>query len=228
MPCRNRNGVWPPRYERNWAPHPARALPRTAQAEWQRCVLDAVAAGELHRTTGTVLLAFSRASSSQLEDVWIAQATVAGQLGLAESTVCHHVTIAKRLGWLAVQHRNRIDHGLVLAMSNVTRFELPAHWQQRLDEQRQERRAAQTRARRDAKRSGPRATGSRAEPQRLVREDERSQAASVGAGLARSSGTETFEQGVGELEETFAGRAELYLVAYDSFTETWKTVRQNK
>ncbi|MFV0451137.1 MAG: hypothetical protein ACK5LS_02660, partial [Propioniciclava sp.] len=102
MPCRNRNGIWPPRYQRNWEPHPARSLPRTAQAEWQRCVLDAVAAGEIHRTTGPVLLAFSRASSGQLEDVWIAQATVAGQLGLAESTVCHHVTIAKRLGWLAV------------------------------------------------------------------------------------------------------------------------------
>src|SRR3954469_22134791 len=126
--CANRNGVWPPLYKRQWQPHPARSLPVTAQREWYRCVQDAVAAGELHRTTGQVLHAFARASGDRLEDVWIGQATVAAQLGLAASTVCHHVALAKEAGWLAVQHRNRIDQGMVLAMTNVTRMELPAAW----------------------------------------------------------------------------------------------------
>src|SRR5215203_4338265 len=109
--CANRNGMWPPIYKRQWEPHPTRSLDKFAQQRFYRCVQDAVAARELHRTTGDVILMFARASDDCLSDVWISQATIAEKLDLAESTVCHHVATAKRLGWLTVQHRNRIDNG---------------------------------------------------------------------------------------------------------------------
>src|SRR3954471_9796430 len=146
--CANRNGMWPPIYKRQWAPHPPRSLDKLAQQRFYRCVQDAVAERELHRTTGDVLLLFARNSDDRLSDVWISQATIAEKLGLAESTVCHHVAKAKRLGWLVVQHRNRIDHGFVIGMSNMTRLQLPEHWQDRLDEQRRDRTATKTRSRR--------------------------------------------------------------------------------
>jgi hypothetical protein len=91
-----------------------------------------------------VLLAFSRASSNRLADMWIAQATVAERLDLAPSTVCHHVAAAKQAGWIVVQHRNRIDNGMVVGMSNVTRLEFPVQWRTKLDEQRRQRAAERT------------------------------------------------------------------------------------
>src|SRR4051794_13735011 len=146
--CSNRNGVWPPLYKRQWNPHPTRSLDKFAQQRFVRCVLDAVADGELHRTTGNVLLVFARASDDRLSDPWIAQATVAARLGLGESTVCHHVATAKRLGWVVVQPRTRIDTGTVRAMSNTPRLQLPQQGQDRLDAQQAQRRAEQTRQRR--------------------------------------------------------------------------------
>jgi hypothetical protein len=225
--CNNRNGIWPPLYKRQWNPHPPRSLPNTAQAEWQRCVLDAVAAGELHRTTGAVLLAFSRRSSNRHEDVWIAQATVGEHVGLAASTVCHHVAAAKRAGWLAVQHRNRIDNGFVTGMSNLTRFELPAHWRNKLDEQRRERDAARTRERRSrpGRTTGGHNDRRRAEQPRPMATPA-THAASAGAAVARTAAS--FEDGRLQLENEYRGRADLYEAAYDSFVEIWKKVRLNE
>lgn len=233
--CANRNGIWPPRYERQWEPHPPHpmsALGKTAQRQFIRCVLDAVAAGELHRTTGNVLLAFARASDDLLTDPWIAQATVGQRLGLAASTVCHHVTVAKRLGWVAVQHRNRIDNGFVVGMSNITRLMLPKHWHDRLDEQRRHAQAERTaRRRRGGGRATPAAVGraDRGPVVRPVRWSEVNQAASTGAAKAWSASTTSFEQGRLELEAEFHGQpAHLYESAYDAFVEKWKTVRQNE
>jgi TolA-binding protein len=198
--------------------------------------LDAVAGGELHRTTGNVLLAFARASDDRLSDPWIAQATVAARLGLGESTVCHHVATAKRLGWVMVQHRNRIDNGLVRAMSNVTRLQLPQHWQDRLAAQQAQRRAEQTRQRRQRNRPG-RVTQPNGGERRgsghggehgPVYATAAQQAASTGAARARSASTSTFEQGRAELEAAYTGQPELYEAAYDAFVETWKTVRINE
>lgn len=223
-------------YTRQWSPHPSRSLDRFAQQRFVRCVLDAVADGELHRTTGNVLLAFARASDDRLADPWIAQATVAERLGLGESTVCHHVATAKRLGWVVVQHRNRIDNGMVRAMSNVTRLVLPPQWQARLDAQQVQRRADQTRQRRqrnphgrvtDPHTPGPRGS-SRDGGQGPVYATATQQAASAGAAQALSASTTTFEQGRAELEAEYAGRADLYEAAYDTFAETWKTVRINE
>jgi hypothetical protein len=234
--CSNRNGVWPPLYKRQWNPHPARSLDKFAQQRFVRCVLDAVAGGELHRTTGNVLLAFARASDDRLSDPWIAQATVAARLGLGESTVCHHVATAKRLGWVMVQHRNRIDNGLVRAMSNVTRLQLPQHWQDRLAAQQAQRRAEQTRQRRQRNRPG-RVTQPNGGERRgsghggehgPVYATAAQQAASTGAARARSASTSTFEQGRAELEAAYTGQPELYEAAYDAFVETWKTVRINE
>jgi hypothetical protein len=226
--CRNRNGIWPPLYKRQWSPHPPRSLPNTAQAEWQRCVLDAVAAGELHRTTGAVLLAFSRRSGNRHEDVWVAQGTVGGHVGLAASTVCHHVAAAKRAGWLAVQHRNRIDNGFVTGMSNLTRFELPAHWRAKLDEQRRERDAARTRQRRNrpGRTTGADTDRRRGDGQLRPMATPATQAASAGAAIARTAAS--FEDGRLQLENEYRGRAELYEAAYDSFVEIWKKVRLNE
>lgn len=229
-PCPNRNGIWPPQYKRQWDPHPPRSLANTAQAEWQRCVLDAVAGGELHRTTGAVLLALARPSDNRLGDVWIAQATVGQHLGLAPSTVCHHVAAAKRAGWVAVQHRNRIDNGVVLGMSNVTRFELPAHWRAKLDEQRHERDAARARQRRQrpGRTTEPSHARRREEPPGPGRATPETQASSAGAAAARSADTTSFEAGRQGLEDEFRGRPHLYEAAYDSFVETWKKVRLNE
>src|SRR4051812_5838606 len=74
--CPNQNGLWPPIYKRQWAPHPVRSLDKLAQQRFYRCVQDALAARELHRTTGDVLLSFARASNDRLSDVWISQATI--------------------------------------------------------------------------------------------------------------------------------------------------------
>jgi hypothetical protein len=225
-PCSNRNGIWPPRYQRNWAPHPHRSLANTAQAEWQRCVHDAVAAGELHRTTGAVLLAFCRASDNRLDDVWVAQSTIGERLQLATSTVCHHVTIAKRAGWLAVQHRNRVDHGIPVAMTNLTRFELPQHWRDQLDQQRRERDARRAATRR----SSSARHGRTSEPpqQQAVRATPETHAASAGAATARSASTTDFDAGRRELEQSYAGQPHLFEAAFDAFVSTWNTVRRNE
>jgi hypothetical protein len=226
--CPNRNGVWPPLYKRQWNPHPPRSQSNNAQVEWQRCVHDAVAAGELHRTTGAVLLAFCRASSNRLDDVWIAQATVAGRLGLAASTVCHHVAAAKHAGWIQVQHRNRIDNGVVVGMSNVTRLELPAQWRTKLDEQRRQRAADRTR---DRRRQPGRHTPRPHQPvdNRPPSPTPADHAAGVGAAIARAASTLDFEDGRRQVAEQFHGQSPgLYEAAYDSFVETWKTVRLNQ
>jgi hypothetical protein len=200
-------------------------------------VLDAVAGGELHRTTGNVLLAFARASDDHLSDPWIAQATVAARLGLGESTVCHHVATAKRLGWVVVQHRNRIDNGIVRAMSNVTRLQLPQHWQDRVDTQQAQRRAEQTRRRRLRRQHGRvtppkvgerRGSGGRAVEEGPAYATAAQQAASTGAARAMSASTVTFEQGRAELEAEYRGQPHLYEAAYDAFVEKWKTVRINE
>jgi hypothetical protein len=234
--CANRNGVWPPLYKRQWNPHPARSLDKFAQQRFVRCVLDAVADGELHRTTGNVLLAFARASDDRLSDPWIAQATVAARLGLGESTVCHHVATAKRLGWVVVQHRNRIDNGMVRAMSNVTRLQLPQPWHDRLAAHQAERRAEQTRQRRQrnphgrvtAPKAGERRASGPGSEQGPVYATAAQQAASAGVAQARSASTTTFEQGRAELEAAYPGQPDLYEAAYDAFVEMWKTVRINE
>jgi hypothetical protein len=230
--CPNRNGMWPPIYKRQWAPHPTRSLDKLAQQRFYRCVQDAVAERELHRTTGDVLLLFARASDDRLSDVWISQATIADKLGLAESTVCHHVAKAKRLGWLVVQHRNRIDNGFVIGMSNMTRLQLPEHWQDRLDEERRERTAtkASERRRRPARTTEPtrprtRHVYSHQEP---VHPTAAHHAASAGAAVARSASTTSFEQGRQQLADEYAGKPDLYEAAYDSFVEIWKKVRLNE
>ena len=228
--CPNRNGVWPPIYKRLWDPHPFRSGSNNAQAEWQRCVQDAVAAGELHRTTGQVLLAFCRQSDNRLKDVWIAQATVGERLGLAASTVCHHVAKAKRAGWVTVQHRNRIDNGMVVGMSNMTRLELPEPWRTKLDEQR-------------GKKVADRAAERREQPGRHTPRQRRPNdpndnrpdsptpshhAANFGAAMARMASTKTFEDGRRLIAEEFKGQPDLYEAAYDSFSEIWRTVRLNE
>ena len=229
--CPNRNGMWPPIYKRHWDPHPARSLDKLAQQRYYRCVQDAVADRELHRTTGDVILAFARASDDRLSDVWISQATVAARLELAESTVCHHVAKAKQLGWLVVQHRNRIDNGFVVGMSNNTRLTLPDHWQERLDEQRRERTAKQTSERR--RHPGRTTAPTRSQPkqghnQEPVHHTPAHSAASAGAALAQSASTTSFEHGLEQLDEMYAGQPNLYEAAYDEFVEIWKKVRQNK
>lgn len=129
QPCNNRNGFWPPIYERQYDPLPPRSLDRNAQHRYARHLQDAVAKGEMHRTTADVIMVFWRRSDNYLEDVWCSQAYVAESLGLDEDTVNHHVAIAKQLGWLLVQHRNRISRGEWHAMSNITRLTLPPQWQ---------------------------------------------------------------------------------------------------
>ena len=229
QPCANRNGIWPPIYTRHWTPHPARSLGKTAQGEWQRCVQDAVAGGELHRTTGSVLLALCRFSDDRLDDVWPAQVTVAQRLALAASTVCHHVTLARRAGWLVVQHRNRIDHGQRLAMTNVTRFQLPARWVEQLETQRQQRaeRRHQERAARPG-RTTPRHT-----PTPAAGEDGRARTwtpamHAAGFGAAQARVAPDFETGRRVLEDEFAGAPGDYEAAYEQYAATWRTVRQNE
>jgi hypothetical protein len=229
--CPNRNGEWPPLYKRQWDPHPARSLDKLARERFQRCVLDAVEADEIHRTTGQILLAFAHASDKSLTDVWISQRTVGQRLKLAESTVCHHVAKAKRAGWIAVQHRNRIDNGMVHAMSNVTRLQLPLHWQDQVDEQRRERVARQTRDRRARGRVGSpthRRDTTPASAHKPAHRSEAQLAASTGAATARSASTATFEQGREELEEQFLGRPDLFEAAYDEFVNVWRTIRKNE
>ncbi len=226
--CSNRNGVWPPAYKRQWNPHPPRSLANNAQAQWQRCVQDAVAAGELHRTTGAVLLALSRPSDSRLNDVWIAQATIGEHLGLAPSTVCHHVAIAKRCGWVAVQHRNRIDNGVVVGMSNVTRFEFPEQWRTMLDEQHRSRVAAQARTRRRQSHRTTAPSHQDSDEPRRPSPSPHTHAADAGAAVARLATTTDFEHGRRQLADLYSGQPGLYEAAYDSFVETWKTVRRNE
>lgn len=230
--CPNRNGLWPPIYKRQWQPHPPRSLDKLAQQRFYRCVQDAVAERELHRTTGDVLLLFARASDDRLSDVWISQATIAEKLDLAESTVCHHVAKAKRLGWLIVQHRNRIDNGFVVGMSNMTRLQLPDHWQGRLDQQRRDRTATKTRERRrrpeqttEPPRPRARQGSSHQQP---VHPTPAHHAASAGAAVARSASTTSFEQGRRQLADEYVGRPDLYEAAYDSFVEIWKKIRLNE
>ena len=233
--CTNRNGIWPPLYKRQYQPHPTRSQHKYAQREWERCVRDAVAGGELHRTTGDVLLAFSRASDDQHGDVWIGQATVGQRLGLAPSTVCHHMTIAKRTGWIAVQHRNRIDNGVVLGMTNVTRFELPDHWREQLAQDARDRRARQTRERRGTQRNGRTTPAARTAPTVAttlpspqagpVYATEAQQADATGAAVARSADTKTFEQGRQQLENQYAGQPALYERAYASYVDAWQRHR---
>jgi hypothetical protein len=228
--CANRNGIWPPLYKRQWQPHPTRSQSRQAQREWERCVRDAVADGELHRTTGDVLLAFSRASDDQHNDVWIGQTTVGQRLGLAASTVCHHMTVARRAGWVAVQHRNRIDHGVVLGMTNITRFELPEHWRERLLQQTRDRRAQQTQERRT------RVNGRVTEPSTKAPPptdrglgpnyaNDAQQADTTGAAIALSADTTTFEQGRQQLENQYLGQPQLYERAYAAYVDTWQRRR---
>jgi hypothetical protein len=230
--CANRNGLWPPIYKRQWTPHPPRSLDKLAQQRFYRCVQDAVAERELHRTTGDVLLLFARVSDDRLSDVWISQATIAEKLGLAESTVCHHVAKAKRLGWLVVQHRNRIDNGFVIGMSNMTRLQLPERWQDRLDEQRRERTATKTRERRRRPGQTTEPNHSRATQahshQEPVHPTAAHHAASAGAAVARSASTTSFEQGRQQLADEYVGKPDMYQAAYDSFVDIWKKVRLNE
>lgn len=129
VPCGNRNGFWPPLYQRQFDPLPYRSLDNQAQKRYSGIVHDAMRSGELHRTTGAVLLAFHRHSSDNLQDVYVAQATVGDLLDLTEDCVNGHVAILKALGWMQVQHRNKVVNGMRQAMSNITRLTLPAHWQ---------------------------------------------------------------------------------------------------
>ncbi len=226
--CPNRNGVWPPIYKRQWTAHPHRSQSNTAQGEWQRCVYDAVAAGELHRTTASVLMVFSRQSGNRHDDVWIAQATVAERLGLAASTVCHHVAAAKRAGWVTVQHRNRIDNGMVVGMSNMTRFELPEPWRTKLDVQRLANAARRTR---DRRRQPGRHTPRRPQPNdaRPSTPTRLEHAENFGAAIARLASVVDFEDGRRQVVEEFAGQpAEFYESAFNSFAEMWMTVRKNE
>jgi hypothetical protein len=230
--CPNRNGIWPPLYKRQWQPHPTRSQSRYAQREWERCVRDAVADGELHRTTGDILLAFSRASDDHHNDVWIGQTTVGQRLGLAASTVCHHMTIARRAGWIAVQHRNRIDHGVVLGMTNVTRFELPERWRERLLQQTRDRRAQQTKERRSRNNGRVTEPSTKTTPQtgrddRPSYANEAQQADATGAATALSADTTTFEQGRLQLENQYRGQAQLYERAYAAYVDAWQRHRSS-
>ena len=178
-----------------------------------------------------MLLAFARASDDRLSDVWMSQASIADKLELAESTVCHHVAKAKQLGWVAVQHRNRIDHGLVLAMSNITRLQLPAQWQERVDEQRRERTAERTRQRRGRGRTTPSRHARSSNASTVQEPNHRTaaqQAASFGAATAGSASTTSFEEGRQLLEDQYTGRPDLYEAAYDAFSELWRTIRKNE
>ncbi len=224
-PCPNRNGIWPPIYDRQFDPFPQRTMSNHAQREWQRCVHDAVAAGELHRTTGLVLLAYCRASDDRLADVWVAQATIAEQLGLAASTVCHHVAIGKQLGWLEVQHRNRIDAGFVKAMSNITRMLLPDRWMARLIEQRRAR--AAKRAAKQPTRPGRVTTPTRGVPDNAPRvATPATHAAAAGAAEARTA--TDWATGESNLQDLYRDSPALYEAAWSEFNETWRTVRINE
>ncbi len=148
VPCKNRNGVYPPIYSREKDPLPVRWLHKSEHEQWQRDLwVSYTADPTFERTTFDVAMAYwqhsglwgplnSRSGKMDrrwaLDDVFVTQQTVGERLGLDGDTVNHHYATLVARGWFKRQHRNTFERGRIKAQPNLTRFEWPAEvWARR-------------------------------------------------------------------------------------------------